>query len=343
MAQWRIKEISTLTKISIRMLRHYDKIGLLKPSMRSANGYRWYAEEDLVKLQQIVALRFFGFELKQIQTIFSAKHSVKQHLLAQQQMLKSQAEQFSQAHAAIGLIIEGMQSSDEIIWTDLVKLIERYHMTQEAKKTWAQALNTEQMAEYIAIKQQYPQEFAQWESLIEKINTNQAGDPESTEGCKTVEALLALAKKFNTTGAQQRHFNASIMKSIKEGKIKELALTKEGHEWQSKAAIHYWMRRWDTMYQTIVSSLDQDPTSNAGKLVAQQWRELITESFAGTPSMLSIGTMLWQNILRAKYDIAKAPQLPSMTEIAQMEWLPPILFNPEAISWLEAALSELES
>ena len=69
MAQWRIKEISDLTKISVRTLHHYDKIGLLKSSMRESNGYRWYSEGDLAKLQQIIALKFFGFSLGQIKTM----------------------------------------------------------------------------------------------------------------------------------------------------------------------------------------------------------------------------------------------------------------------------------
>lgn len=61
MTEWRIKEISELTQTSIRMLKHYDKIGLLKPSHLAANGYRYYTAQDLAKLQQIVALKYFGF------------------------------------------------------------------------------------------------------------------------------------------------------------------------------------------------------------------------------------------------------------------------------------------
>ncbi|HBS48394.1 TPA: hypothetical protein DEO28_00235 [Candidatus Dependentiae bacterium] len=69
MAQWLIKEISDLTKVSVRMLHHYDKLGLLKPSVRASNNYRYYSEQDLAKLQQIIALKFFGFGLGQIKNI----------------------------------------------------------------------------------------------------------------------------------------------------------------------------------------------------------------------------------------------------------------------------------
>ena len=69
MKVWHIKEISELTKTSIRMSRHYDKIGLLEPSYRESNGYRCYTAPDLAKLQQIVALKYFGFNLSIIKNI----------------------------------------------------------------------------------------------------------------------------------------------------------------------------------------------------------------------------------------------------------------------------------
>jgi len=66
MTQWLVKNLSELTGVSVQTLHHYDRINLLKPSLRLTNGYRVYSEEDLLKLQQIIALKFFGFELSQI-------------------------------------------------------------------------------------------------------------------------------------------------------------------------------------------------------------------------------------------------------------------------------------
>ncbi len=57
MTQWYVKELSKLTHISVQTLHHYDRIGLLKPSLRLANGYRVYSEKDLSKLQQIISLK----------------------------------------------------------------------------------------------------------------------------------------------------------------------------------------------------------------------------------------------------------------------------------------------
>ncbi len=48
-----IKQVSDLTGISVRMLHHYDKIGLLKPSAVTEAKYRLYDEQALETLQQI--------------------------------------------------------------------------------------------------------------------------------------------------------------------------------------------------------------------------------------------------------------------------------------------------
>ena len=45
-----INEISKLTGVTIRMLHHYDKIGLLVPSKRNTSNYRVYSEDDVAKL-----------------------------------------------------------------------------------------------------------------------------------------------------------------------------------------------------------------------------------------------------------------------------------------------------
>ncbi len=66
MTQWYVKELSQLTEVSVQTLDHYDRIGLLEPSVRLANSYCLYSEKDLLKLQQIIALKFFGFAIERI-------------------------------------------------------------------------------------------------------------------------------------------------------------------------------------------------------------------------------------------------------------------------------------
>ena len=76
MKLWQTKELSTLAHVSVRTLHYYDKIDLLKPSIRQSNNYRFYSEKDLLRLQQIVALKFFGFDLEQIRLILASQKDV---------------------------------------------------------------------------------------------------------------------------------------------------------------------------------------------------------------------------------------------------------------------------
>jgi len=70
--RYRIGEFARLTGVTIRALQYYDRIGLLRPQGRSEAGYRWYAERELVRLQQIVTLKELGFTLDSIARFLDA-------------------------------------------------------------------------------------------------------------------------------------------------------------------------------------------------------------------------------------------------------------------------------
>ncbi len=63
---WSIQEIARLAGTTSRTLRHYDDIGLLRPSRIALNGYRHYDQAALVRLQRILLLRGLGLGLPQI-------------------------------------------------------------------------------------------------------------------------------------------------------------------------------------------------------------------------------------------------------------------------------------
>jgi hypothetical protein len=61
-----IGEFARHGRVSVRMLRHYDAIGLLRPaSVDAATGYRFYQARQLAELNRIIALKDLGFTLQQ--------------------------------------------------------------------------------------------------------------------------------------------------------------------------------------------------------------------------------------------------------------------------------------
>jgi MerR family transcriptional regulator, thiopeptide resistance regulator len=63
---WRIGELAGMAQVSVRSLRHYEAIGLLRPAARTEAGYRLYAAADVTRLYRILALRSLGLPLEEI-------------------------------------------------------------------------------------------------------------------------------------------------------------------------------------------------------------------------------------------------------------------------------------
>ena len=63
---YKVKDVALMTSVSVRTLHYYDEIGLLTPSDRTGGGYRLYAEDDLLRLQQILIGRSIGLSLEEI-------------------------------------------------------------------------------------------------------------------------------------------------------------------------------------------------------------------------------------------------------------------------------------
>ncbi|WP_031468790.1 MerR family transcriptional regulator [Sciscionella sediminilitoris] len=63
---WSIADVARMSGVTSRTLRHYDEIGILHPAWVGSNGYRYYQESELLRLQQILVLRELGLGLTEI-------------------------------------------------------------------------------------------------------------------------------------------------------------------------------------------------------------------------------------------------------------------------------------
>lgn len=70
--RYTVKKLSELSGVTVRTLHWYDEVGLLKPAYFGNNGYRYYEEEQLLRLQQILFFRELGFPLKDIRGVLGS-------------------------------------------------------------------------------------------------------------------------------------------------------------------------------------------------------------------------------------------------------------------------------
>ncbi|MFJ8475646.1 MerR family transcriptional regulator [Kitasatospora sp. NPDC094011] len=83
---WKVGPLAEASGLTVRTLHHWDGIGLLAPSRRTASGHRAYTEQDVVRLYQILALRRLGLGLETVATCLDAGvdplRLVREHLAA---------------------------------------------------------------------------------------------------------------------------------------------------------------------------------------------------------------------------------------------------------------------
>ncbi|HFK1511943.1 MerR family transcriptional regulator [Bacillus paranthracis] len=80
---WMISEFASVGDVTVRTLRYYDKINLLKPSDYTEGGHRLYTKDDLYVLQQIQSFKHLGFSLGEIQNIILQRDIETEEFLRQ--------------------------------------------------------------------------------------------------------------------------------------------------------------------------------------------------------------------------------------------------------------------
>jgi DNA-binding transcriptional MerR regulator len=87
---WRIGDVAVATGLTVRALHHYDQIGLVVPSERTATGHRRYIDADLRKLYMVTALRQLGLSLEQVGNVLAADAPVRDVIDEQLELLDRQ-------------------------------------------------------------------------------------------------------------------------------------------------------------------------------------------------------------------------------------------------------------
>jgi len=106
-AGYTVGRVVDLSGVTIRTLHHYDEIGLLSPSGRSAAGYRIYEDSDLERLQRILFYRELGFTLDEIATIVDdPRTDALGHLRRQRKLLTERRDRLGAMVDAIDYEME---------------------------------------------------------------------------------------------------------------------------------------------------------------------------------------------------------------------------------------------
>ena len=171
-----VKQLSDLAGISIRTLHYYDEIGLLKPEAVGANGYRYYGDESLLKLQQILFYRELGLELSGIKDIVTrAGFDVQAALESHRKSLQGRVERLNRLIATVDDTILHLKGKKEM-----------------SKKRLFEAFSEEEQEKYAAeAERMYDPKIVQASQKKWKSYTKDDKQRIADEGNAAYEAIVA--------------------------------------------------------------------------------------------------------------------------------------------------------
>jgi DNA-binding transcriptional MerR regulator len=241
---YQIGEVAEISRISIRMLRHYDQIGLLVPSGRSESGYRLYSLEDLERLQMIQFFRTLDFPLAGIQELMHAEDFDRHSALLQQRQLLQ--EKSSELDKVITLINRVIKESRERKIMDLKEMFEAFpEMTPEimenSEQTWGHTAQYRESSRRIAgySKQDWQTLRVEMETLTRQAEEIHAAgtDPTQPAAIEAVEALRLHLDKWFFPCPRSLHSKITFSNSQDERFVKNIDRNQPGlATWISRAA-----------------------------------------------------------------------------------------------------------
>jgi len=127
-----VKEVSSMSSVTIKTLHHYHKIGLLIPQEISEAGYRYYGTKELERLQQILFYRELEFPLEQINHLLKGEPDRIQILMEQEKLLEIRQQRLER-------ILQTLRISKDGTQTDVQELFRGF----ESEEAWREALEAQ--------------------------------------------------------------------------------------------------------------------------------------------------------------------------------------------------------
>ncbi len=126
---FKVSEFSQFTRVSVKMLHHYDQIGLLKPAhVDPFSGYRYYSVDQLPRLNRLIAFKDLGFSLEQVAKLLSenlSAHEMRGMLRLRQgqieNQLRQESAQLAQVEARLRVIEQCEQPDQQLINAVVIK------------------------------------------------------------------------------------------------------------------------------------------------------------------------------------------------------------------------------
>ncbi len=334
-----VGELAKRAGLTVRTLHHYESLGLLIPSGRTAAGYRLYNRDDIQRLHHIQALTRMGLSLAQVrECLESGSMTLPEVIDAQITQLNAQLARTAILRDRLVALREGLLAGDEPDLQEWLKTLELMTMYEK----WFSHDELKQLP----FAQENAEREAQWTALI-----NEVSDAVSQGVPVSSPAAQALATRWMETLERDTAGNPAFLTRLNDMHAAEPAMrdktgiTPEIIDWithafaESKLAIyqryltpeeyaftreHYFdrMMEWPPLVAKLHAAVKTQlsPQSEEARGIAAHWLTLFS-SFAGNDS---------QTQQKFREAMMREPHLSKGT------WM-----TPETLAWLQQAFAAL--
>ncbi|MGA1836056.1 TipAS antibiotic-recognition domain-containing protein [Herbiconiux sp. 11R-BC] len=133
---WSIQEVARLAGTTSRTLRHYAQLGIVEPSRVAANGYRYYDEQSLVRLQRVLLLRELGLGLPAIAQVLERETDAPTALRAHLDWLRAEQGRLNRQIASVRSTIDTMEKEGELMPENMFDGFDHTAYEAEVTERW---------------------------------------------------------------------------------------------------------------------------------------------------------------------------------------------------------------
>jgi DNA-binding transcriptional MerR regulator len=133
---WSIQEIARLASTTSRTLRHYGDVGLLRPSRIGSNGYRYYDEQALTRLQRILLLRDLGLGIPSIAAVLEGEVDDARALEGHLHWLQEEKNRLDRQIASVESTMRKMRGGERLMAEEMFDGFDHTQYKAEVEERW---------------------------------------------------------------------------------------------------------------------------------------------------------------------------------------------------------------
>lgn len=191
---WSIQDVARLAGTTSRTLRHYGDIGLLSPSRVGGNGYRYYDDAALRRLQRILLLRELGLGLPAIAEVLEGNKDDARALLRHLEWLHQEKERLDRQISSVETTILKMEGGEQLMAEEMLDGFDHTQYKDEVEERWGKDAYKKSNDWYTSMS---AEEKKRWHALMAKLGADWIAAAESGLAPDSDEAQALAQRQYD--------------------------------------------------------------------------------------------------------------------------------------------------